>query len=94
MNYDRKRQEEELYNKDVIDLRMAPGCPVPLEKDFKFQMDILKKQLQMVLDDERGPSDLDKKISILETQNRILTEEKKFLIQTLKEYGILTNEIE
>ena len=45
---------------------------------------------QMILDDERGDNDLDKKIKILETQNKILQAEKKFLADTLKEHGILT----
>ena len=51
-------------------------------------MELLKKQLQMVLDDERGPGDLDKRISILEHQNKILLAENNFLKETLEEYSI------
>tara|TARA_Y100000768_G_C23975157_1_gene682644 strand:+ start:551 stop:808 length:258 start_codon:yes stop_codon:yes gene_type:complete len=83
MNYDRIKQEELLYSESC-------GSCIPIEKDHKYQSELLKKQLQMILDDERGDNDLDKKIKILETQNKILQAEKKFLADTLKEHGILT----
>ena len=78
MNFDRKQAEEHLYNQ------------VPLNKDYQYQMELLKKQLQMILDDERGPGDLDKKIAILEKQNKVLQLKNQFLLQTLKEHSILT----
>lgn len=78
MNFDRKEAEEHLYNQ------------VPLNKDYQYQMELLKKQLQMILDDERGPNDLDKKIAILEKQNKVLQLKNQFLLQTLKEHSILT----
>lgn len=78
MNFDRKEAEEHLYNQ------------VPLNKDYQYQMELLKKQLQMILDDERGPGDLDKKIAILEKQNKVLQLKNQFLLQTLKEHSILT----
>jgi hypothetical protein len=53
-------------------------------------MELLKKQLQMILDDERGTSDLDKKIAILEKQNKLLQLKNEFLLHTLKEHSILT----
>ena len=53
-------------------------------------MELLKKQLQMILDDERGTSDLDKKIAILEKQNKLLQLKNAFLLDTLKEHSILT----
>lgn len=101
MNEDRKKFEEQLYNTGYSEehIRQAnmqsdnielEKLRVPLEKDYKYQSELLKKQLQMILDDERGDNDLDKKIKILETQNKILQAEKKFLADTLKEHGILT----
>jgi hypothetical protein len=66
---------------------------IPLEKDYKYQMSLMKKQLQMILDDNRGSSDLDKQIAVLTTQNNILQKEKEFLLETLKEHGILTHEV-
>jgi hypothetical protein len=56
-------------------------------------MSLMKKQLQMILDDNRGSSDLDKQIAVLTTQNNILQKEKEFLLETLKEHGILTHEV-
>ncbi len=73
---------------DNIELEKLGGRTIPLEKDYKYQMELLKKQLQMVLDDERGPGDLDKRISILEHQNKILLAENNFLKETLEEYSI------
>ena len=67
---------------------------IPLEKDYKYQMSLMKKQLQMILDDNRGSSDLDKQIAVLTTQNNILQKEKEFLLETLRENGILTTELE
>ena len=61
-----------------------------MNKDYQYQMELLKKQLQMILDDERGPNDLDKKIAILEKQNLVLQIKNKFLLDTLKEHSILT----
>ena len=77
-NYDRVEQETDLYNR------------VPESKDYQYQMELLKKQLQMILDDERGTSDLDKKIAILEKQNKLLQLKNEFLLHTLKEHSILT----
>ena len=57
-------------------------------------MSLMKKQLQMILDDNRGSSDLDKQIAVLTTQNNILQKEKEFLLETLRENGILTTELE
>ena len=54
----------------------------------------MKKQLQMILDDNRGSSDLDKQIAVLTAQNNILQKEKEFLLETLRENGILTTELE
>ena len=106
MNYDRKKQEQLLYEQstqpgyseeyirqanmqsDNIELEKMGGRTIPLEKDYKYQMELLEKQLQMVLDDERGPGDLDKRISILEHQNKILLAENNFLKETLEEYSI------
>ena len=48
----------------------------------------------MILDDNRGSSDLDKQIAVLTTQNNILQKEKEFLLETLRENGILTTELE
>mgnify|MGYP004172811349 FL=1 len=67
---------------------------IPLEKDYKYQMGLMKKQLQMILDDNRGSSDLDKQIEVLTTENNILKREKEFLLETLRENGILTTELE
>jgi hypothetical protein len=67
---------------------------IPLEKDYKYQMSLMKKQLQMILDDNRGSSDLDKQIAVLTAQNNILQKEKEFLLETLRENGILTTELE
>ena len=78
MNFDRVEQETDLYNR------------VPKNKDYQYQMELLKKQLQMILDDERGPGDLDKKIAILEKQNKVLQLKNAFLLDTLKEHSILT----
>ena len=83
MNYDRVKQEESLYSESC-------GSCIPLEKDYKYQMGLMKKQLQMILDDERGPGDLDKKIAILEKQNKLLQLKNEFLLHTLKEHSILT----
>ncbi len=99
MNEDRKKFEEQLYNTGYSEeyIRQAnmqsdnielEKLRVPLEKDYEYQMKLLKKQLQMILDDERGPGDLDKKIAILEKQNKILQAENAFLLETLKEYSI------
>ena len=63
---------------------------LPLEKDYAYQMKLLKKQLQMVLDDDRGNLDLTKKIEVLELENRILKEKNKFLQETITDIGILT----
>ena len=41
-------------------------------------MSLMKKQLQMILDDNRGSSDLDKQIAVLTTQNNILQKRKSF----------------
>ena len=65
MNYDRKKQEELLYNEKVRQANMQSDAiemsnMIPLEKDYKYQMSLMKKQLQMILDDNRGSSDLDK----------------------------------
>ena len=79
MNVDRLKAEDELYYNRV-----------PMNKDYQYQMELLKKQLQMILDDERGPNDLDKKIAILEKQNLVLQIKNKFLLDTLKEHSILT----
>ena len=38
MNFDRVEQETDLYNR------------VPKNKDYQYQMELLKKQLQMILD--------------------------------------------
>ena len=57
-------------------------------------MSLMKKQLQMILDDNRGSSDLDKQIAVLTAQNNILQKEKEFLLETLRENGILTTELE
>ena len=76
MNFDRVEQETDLYNR------------VPESKDYQYQMELLKKQ--MILDDKRGPGDLDKKIAILEKQNKVLQLKNEFLLHTLKEHSILT----
>ena len=99
MNYDRKKQEELLYNEKVRQANIQSDNVemskyVPLEKDYKYQMGLMKKQLQMILDDNRGTSDLDKQIAVLTTQNKILQKEKEFLLETLRENGILTTELE
>ena len=70
MNYDRKKQEELLYNEKVRQANMQSDAiemsnMIPLEKDYKYQMSLMKKQLQMILDDNRGSSDLDKQIAVL-----------------------------
>ena len=49
---------------------------IPLEKDYKYQMSLMKKQLQMILDDNRGSSDLDKQIAVL-TLNKIISYRKR-----------------
>lgn len=95
MNYDRKKQEDLLYNEKVKQANMQSDAiemskMIPLEKDYKYQMGLMKKQLQMILDDERGPGDLDKKIAILEKQNKLLQLKNDFLLDTLKEHSILT----
>tara|TARA_B100001287_G_C22593538_1_gene486890 strand:- start:275 stop:574 length:300 start_codon:yes stop_codon:yes gene_type:complete len=99
MNYDRKKQEELLYNEKVRQANIQSDNVemskyVPLEKDYKYQMGLMKKQLQMILDDNRGTSDLDKQIAVLTAQNKILQKEKEFLLETLRENGILTTELE
>ena len=99
MNYDRKKQEELLYNEKVRQANIQSDNVemskyVPLEKDYKYQMGLMKKQLQMILDDNRGTSDLDKQIAVLTAQNNILQKEKEFLLETLRENGILTTELE
>ena len=65
---------------------------LPLEKDYQYQMDLLKRQLQMVLDDERGDLDLCKQIEVLTIENKILKEKNKFLNDTIEDIGILTKE--
>ena len=99
MNYDRKKQEELLYNEKVRQANMQSDAiemsnMIPLEKDYKYQMSLMKKQLQMILDDNRGSSDLDKQFAVLTAQNNILQKEKEFLLETLRENGILTTELE
>ena len=85
MNYDRIKQEELLYSESC-------GSCIPIEKDHKYQSELLKKQLQMILDDERGDLDLCKKIEVLTIENKILKEKNKFLNDTIKDIGILTKE--
>ena len=112
MNYDRKKQEDLLYNEKVrqaniqsdnVDMEKIyypSGAVVEVESsnlqtDYKYQMELLKKQLQMLLDEKHfSTEDLDRKLKITETQNKILQVEKKFLLDTLKEHGILTHGIE
>ena len=65
---------------------------LPLEKDYSYQMTLLKRQLQMVLDDERGDLDLCKQIEVLTIENKILKEKNKFLNDTKEDIGILTKE--
>tara|TARA_B100000929_G_C15365399_1_gene372474 strand:+ start:395 stop:652 length:258 start_codon:yes stop_codon:yes gene_type:complete len=65
---------------------------IPLEKDYKYQMKLLKQQLQMILDDDRGNSDMTKRIEVLEIENKILKEKNKFLQETITDIGILTKE--
>ena len=77
-------QELQLFDNAEINL--------PLDKDYEYQMNLLKKQLQMILDDERGDLDLCKKIEVLTIENKILKEKNKFLNDTIKDIGILTKE--
>lgn len=77
-------QEIQLWDNAEINL--------PLEKDYSYQMKLLKKQLQMVLDDERGNLDLTKQIEVLTIENKILKEKNKFLKETITDIGILTKE--
>jgi len=77
-------QELQLFDNAEINL--------PLDKDYEYQMNLLKKQLQMILDDERGDLDLCKQIEVLTIENRILKEKNKFLNDTIKDIGILTKE--
>ena len=65
---------------------------LPLEKDYSYQMTLLKRQLQIVLDDERGDLDLCKQIEVLTIENKILKEKNKFLNDTIEDIGILTKE--
>ena len=101
MNYDRKKQEDLLYNEKVRQANMQSDN-IDMEKmfssnlqtDYRYQMELLKKQLQMLLDEKHfSTEDLDKKLKIVETQNKILQVEKQFLLDTLKEHGILTHEV-
>ena len=84
---------EQIYYPSGAVVNIEPGLDHSsnLETDYKYQMEILKKQLQMLLDEKHfSVEDLDKKIKILETQNKILQVERDFFKQTLKEHGILT----
>ncbi len=78
--------EQELQLFDNVEINL------PLDKDYEYQMNLLKKQLQMILDDERGDLDLCKKIEVLTIENKILKEKNKFLNDTIKDIGILTKE--
>ncbi len=69
-----------------------PTSNLPLEKDYKYQMELLKTQLQMVLDDDRGKADMTKRIEVMEIENKILNEKNKFLQETITDIGILTKE--
>jgi len=79
-----------LWNDDSVSYE--PASNLPLEKDYKYQMELLKTQLQMVLDDDRGLSDLTKKVEVMEIENKILNEKNKFLQETITDIGILTKE--
>ena len=48
MNYDRKKQEELLYNEKVKQANMQSDAiemsnMIPLEKDYKYQMSLMKE---------------------------------------------------
>lgn len=79
-----------LWDDDSISYE--PESNLPLEKDYKYQMKLLKTQLQMVLDDDRGKQDITKRVEVLEIENNILKETNKFLKETIEDIGILTKE--
>jgi hypothetical protein len=47
-----------LWNDDSVSYE--PASNLPLDKDYKYQMELLKTQLQIILDDDRGTQDLTK----------------------------------
>ena len=84
------RLAQKLWDDDSISYE--PESNLPLEKDYKYQMKLLKTQLQMVLDDDRGKQDITKRVEVLEIENNILKETNKFLKETIEDIGILTKE--